>query len=83
MNAERATPGSRRVAQFARLQDAIDSSVAARLTLGLLVVRVRRLRNTSHLLGYDTGEALVEAIHALLEGGLREGDALAGQHGRK
>ena len=76
MNAERATPGSRRVAQFARLQDAIDSSVAARLTLGLLVVRVRRLRNTSHLLGYDTGEALVEAIHALLEGGLREGDAL-------
>ena len=69
-------PTSGRVALFPRLQEAMDACAVAQLTLGLLVVRIRRLRQTGRLLGYDTGEVLVDTIQGMLEGGLREGDAL-------
>ncbi len=63
-----------RDALFASLQNAIGDAAASSRTLGLMVLRIRRLRETARMLGYDVGDALVDAVHALLATALREGD---------
>lgn len=63
-----------RTALIALLQDTLDSAGAHHATLGLLVLRVRRLLETGRLLGYDAGEALVDAVQTALEDVLREED---------
>lgn len=64
-----------RTALFALLEPALADAAEHGATLGLLVLRVRRLLETGRLLGYDTGDALVDAVEAVLAGALREGDA--------
>ncbi len=63
-----------RDALFASLQDAIGEAAASSRTLGLMVLRIRRLRETARMLGYDVGEALVDAVQTVLEASLRQGD---------
>ena len=63
-----------RAAFFDSLQQAIDASDQTGATLGLLLVRIRRLRETNRLLGYETGEAFVDAVQAAIGSALRQGD---------
>lgn len=61
---------------FAALQDAVAEATASASTLGLLLVRLRRLRETARLLGYDVSEAFVDAVHGAIGSALREGDRI-------
>lgn len=63
-----------RVPLFLSLQSAIADASMAGGTLGLLLLRTRRLREVSLLFGYDIGEAFVDAVQAAIAGAVRPQD---------
>jgi diguanylate cyclase len=63
-----------RLPLFETLEAGIADAEASGRPLGLLLVRLRRLRETNRLFGYDVGEAFVDAVQASIERAVRTQD---------